>query len=67
VTTTTLTTPADALARARELAPRLASRAEAHDRSGTFAADDLADLREAGQLGLMTPERLGVACAWFSD
>jgi alkylation response protein AidB-like acyl-CoA dehydrogenase len=67
VTATTLRTPADALARARELAPRLASRAEEHDRSGTFAADDLADLREAGLLGLMTPGRLGGTGAGFVD
>jgi alkylation response protein AidB-like acyl-CoA dehydrogenase len=67
VTATTLTTPADALARARELAPRLASRAEEHDRSGTFAKDDLADLRDAGLLGLMTPQRLGGSGAGFAD
>jgi alkylation response protein AidB-like acyl-CoA dehydrogenase len=66
-TTTTSATPAEALARARELAPRLASRAEAHDRAGTFAVDDLADLRDAGLLGLMTPRRLGGAGAGFAD
>ena len=59
--------PTDALARARELAPRLASRAEAHDRAGTFAADDLAELRAAGLLGLMSPQRLGGAGAGFAD
>src|SRR5690606_41985595 len=47
---------AEAVARAQELAPRLAARAEEHDRTGRFSADDLADLREAGLLGLMTPE-----------
>jgi alkylation response protein AidB-like acyl-CoA dehydrogenase len=66
VTTTTLT-PATALERARELVPRLASRAEEHDRSGTFSSGDLADLREAGLLGLMTPNRLGGAGAGFAD
>jgi alkylation response protein AidB-like acyl-CoA dehydrogenase len=65
--TTTTTTPVDALARARELAPRLASRAEAHDQAGTFAAEDLADLRAAGLLGLMSPQRLGGAGAGFTD
>jgi alkylation response protein AidB-like acyl-CoA dehydrogenase len=67
VTTPTLTTPAEALDRARRLAPRLAARAEAHDRSGTFASADLDDLRTAGLLGLMSPERLGGAGAGFVD
>jgi alkylation response protein AidB-like acyl-CoA dehydrogenase len=67
VTTPTLTTPAEALDRARQLAPRLAARAEAHDHSGTFASDDLDDLRAAGLLGLMSPERLGGAGAGFAD
>lgn len=68
--TTTTSTPrsaAEAVARAQELAPRLAARAEEHDRTGRFSADDLADLREAGLLGLMTPERLGGSGAGFAD
>jgi alkylation response protein AidB-like acyl-CoA dehydrogenase len=66
-TTITPATPADAIARAHELAPRLASRAAEHDRSGSFAAADLDDLREAGLLGLMTPTRLGGSGAGFAD
>jgi alkylation response protein AidB-like acyl-CoA dehydrogenase len=68
--TTTTSTPrsaAEALARAQELAPRLAARAQEHDLTGRFSADDLADLREAGLLGLMTPERLGGSGAGFAD
>jgi len=52
---------------ARRLAPRFAARAAAHDRDGTFPADDFADLRRAGLFGLMTPERLGGAGAGFAD
>jgi len=52
---------------ARRLAPRLAARAAAHDRDGTFPADDFADLRAAGFFGLMAPERLGGAGAGFAD
>jgi alkylation response protein AidB-like acyl-CoA dehydrogenase len=66
-TTGTVKSAADALARAKELAPRLASRAEEHDRSGRFAAADLDDLRRAGLLGLMTPTRLGGSGAGFAD
>ncbi|HET8614228.1 MAG TPA: acyl-CoA dehydrogenase family protein [Actinomycetales bacterium] len=67
MTTPTLISPSDALARAQELAPRLASRAEEQDRSGRFSGDDLNDLRGAGLLGLMTPTRLGGAGAGFAD
>ena len=52
---------------ARRLAPRFAARAGAHDRDGTFPADDFADLRRAGFFGLMAPERLGGAGAGFAD
>ena len=52
---------------ARRLAPRFAARAAAHDRDGTFPADDFADLRAAGFFGLMAPERLGGAGAGFAD
>ena len=52
---------------ARRLAPRFAARAAAHDRDGTFPADDFADLRGAGFFGLMAPERLGGAGAGFAD
>lgn len=52
---------------ARRLVPRFAARAGAHDRDGTFPADDFADLRRAGFFGLMAPERLGGAGAGFAD
>jgi alkylation response protein AidB-like acyl-CoA dehydrogenase len=44
---------------ARELAPAFAERAEQHDRDATFPKADFDDLRAAGLLGLMVPERLG--------
>ena len=62
-----LTGPPEAVAAARLLVPVLAGRAEEHDRSGRFAAADLADLRSAGLLGLMVPERLGGPGATFAD
>ena len=52
---------------ARRLAPRFAARAGAHDRNGTFPADDFADLRDAGLFGLMVPVRLGGAGAGFAE
>ncbi|MEU8815968.1 acyl-CoA dehydrogenase family protein [Actinoplanes sp. NPDC048796] len=52
---------------ARRLAPRFAARAAAHDRDGSFPADDFADLRAAGFFGLMAPKRLGGAGASFAD
>lgn len=52
---------------ARRLVPRFAARAAAHDRDGTFPADDFADLRAAGFFGLMAPARLGGAGAGFAD
>ena len=51
---------------ARRLAPRFAARAAAHDRDGTFPADDFADLRAAGFFGLLVPARLGGAGAGFA-
>ncbi|MFP8904961.1 acyl-CoA dehydrogenase family protein [Streptomyces atacamensis] len=59
--------PAAAQARARELAPRLAARAEAHDASGSFPVADFEDLRAHGLLGLMAPTRLGGCGASFAD
>jgi alkylation response protein AidB-like acyl-CoA dehydrogenase len=44
---------------ARDLAPAFAARAEQHDREATFPKADFDDLRAAGLLGLMVPERLG--------
>ena len=61
------TDPAEAVAAAHHLAPRLAERAAAHDRDGTYPAADFADLRAAGLLGLMVPTRLGGAGAGFQD
>ncbi|WP_026923672.1 acyl-CoA dehydrogenase family protein [Glycomyces arizonensis] len=52
---------------ARDLAPRLAERAGAHDAAGTFPAEDFADLRSSGLLGLMAPARLGGSGASFAD
>ncbi len=64
---TVLASPAEALDAARSLAPALAARAEAHDRAGLFPAADFEDLRSAGLLGLMTPERLGGPGASFAE
>ncbi|MGP3966347.1 acyl-CoA dehydrogenase family protein [Streptomyces sp. 6N223] len=58
---------AAAQARARRLAPVLASRAEAHDASGSFPAADFEDLRGNGLLGLLVPTRLGGCGASFAD
>jgi alkylation response protein AidB-like acyl-CoA dehydrogenase len=58
---------ADLLERARALAAPMAERAAGHDRAGTFPAADFDDLREAGLLGLMVPERLGGPGAGFAD
>ncbi|SFQ72830.1 Acyl-CoA dehydrogenase [Amycolatopsis arida] len=58
---------ARALVLARDLVPRLAGRAAAHDESGAFPAADFADLRAAGLLGLMVPTRLGGFGASFAD
>ena len=51
---------------ARELAPRFAGRAADHDRDATFPKADFDDLRDAGLLGLMVPERLGGLGAGFA-
>ncbi|MCD0445081.1 acyl-CoA/acyl-ACP dehydrogenase [Glycomyces sp. A-F 0318] len=66
---TTGTSPDDnpALAPAREIAPRFADRAAAHDERGRFPEADFADLREAGLLGLMVPARLGGFGASFAQ
>jgi alkylation response protein AidB-like acyl-CoA dehydrogenase len=52
---------------ARRLAPRFAARAAAHDKDGSFPADDFTDLRESGLFGLMVPTPLGGAGAGFAD
>ncbi|MBE0611242.1 MAG: acyl-CoA dehydrogenase family protein, partial [Dehalococcoidia bacterium] len=48
-------------ARARDLAPAFASRAEQHDREGSFPFENFADLRGAGFYGLTVPRRFGGA------
>ena len=62
-----MTTPEAAVAAARAVAPGLANRAEKYDRDGTFPAEDFAELRGAGLLGLMVPLHLGGAGARFAD
>lgn len=57
----------DAVDTVRRLAPRIAERAEAHDRAALFPVADVDDLRDGGLLGLMTPERLGGHGAGFGD
>lgn len=49
----------DVVAVARDLARGFAERAEQHDREASFPKADFDDLRAAGLLGLMVPERLG--------
>lgn len=51
-----MSAPSELVARLR---PRIAARAEASDRAGTFPVEDFADLRAAGMFGLFVPERLG--------
>lgn len=59
--------PREAVARAAQLAPRMAERAADADRAGAFCTEDLADLRAAGLLGLMVPRPLGGSGAGFAD
>src|SRR5688572_19480181 len=47
------------VARAAELADRLAERAEAHDRAGSFPHENFADLHRAGYLSLTIPAEFG--------
>lgn len=56
----------DAVNIARRVAAPSRSRAERHDREGSFPIADIDDLREAGLLGLMVPETLGGMGATFS-
>ncbi len=66
-TASRLASPADALAAAQRLQPRIAARAVDHDRAGIFPEADFADLRAQGLLGLMVPSRLGGPGATFTD
>ncbi|MBE9375969.1 acyl-CoA/acyl-ACP dehydrogenase [Saccharopolyspora sp. HNM0983] len=52
---------------ARGLAPGFAERAQEHDASGSFPAEDFRELRGCGLLGLMVPEELGGLGASFAD
>jgi alkylation response protein AidB-like acyl-CoA dehydrogenase len=52
---------------ARDLASRFAERATGYDAAGSFPAEDFADLRKTGLLGLMVPQRLGGLGASFRD
>ena len=56
----------DAVNVARRVAAPSRSRAERHDREGSFPIADIDDLRDAGLLGLMVPETLGGMGATFS-
>lgn len=52
---------------AQLIAPRLAARAAKHDAEGVFPKADFDDIRRAGLLGLMVPERLGGIGAGFEQ
>jgi alkylation response protein AidB-like acyl-CoA dehydrogenase len=52
---------------AARLVPRFAARAAQYDETGSFPADDFADLRAAGLFGLMVPERLGGMGSGFAE
>lgn len=55
------------MAIAQSCAEQFAARAAAYDETATFPADDIADIREAGLLGLLVPERLGGSGAGFEQ
>ena len=57
----------DPVAVATECAQRFAPRAAAADDGATFPADDVADLRASGLLGLLVPQRLGGVGAGFEQ
>ena len=57
----------DLAAAAIRLAPQFAARAAAHDVDGSFPAEDFADLRAAGLLGIMVPTALGGSGAGFAE
>jgi alkylation response protein AidB-like acyl-CoA dehydrogenase len=56
----------DLVGLAREVATAFAERADGYDRDAAFPERDFADLRAAGLLGLMVPERLGGHGASFA-
>jgi alkylation response protein AidB-like acyl-CoA dehydrogenase len=53
------TEAADLIARARGLAGRVAARAEAHDRDGSFPFENFEELFKSGLLSLTIPAALG--------
>ena len=57
----------DAVRTAEELAVRFAERAAAHDADASFPAQDMAELRDAGLLGLLVPVELGGMGAGFEE
>ncbi len=57
----------DWTAKARELAEVFATRADAHDREGSFPFENFADLRREGFFGLTVPARFGGAQASLRD
>src|SRR5690606_5166979 len=57
----------DLVAAAMRLAPQFAARAAAHDVDGSYPAEDFADLRAAGLLGIMLPTALGGRGAGFGE
>jgi alkylation response protein AidB-like acyl-CoA dehydrogenase len=57
----------DAADAARRIAPDFRRRAAEYDRDGAFPIDDFAQIRDAGLLGLMVPERFGGSGAGFAD
>ncbi len=59
--------PESAVQAAGRLVAGFAERAAGYDRDGALPAADLAELRDAGLLGLMVPVRLGGAGAGFAD
>lgn len=65
--TADLSMPGPVLESLRPLLPRIAERADTHDRAGIFPVADFDDLRSAGLLGLMTPTRLGGRGAGFAE
>lgn len=62
-----MTDPIRAVRSAEELAEQFAARAAGYDADAAFPAEDLADLRDAGLLGLLVPTRLGGMGAGFAD
>ena len=67
ITTELAATPDSAIASAKTLAVGMRARAVGYDEHGAYPAQDIAELRAAGLLGLMSPVRLGGIGAGFAD